>query len=60
MSATCWDQHAAMKADRETWSKLELVGVQRAPATDDDEGYSLELRNCACGSTLALRIEVKP
>lgn len=30
------------------WSRLQYVGIQEAP------GMSLELRNCSCGSTIAL------
>jgi hypothetical protein len=51
-------QHDALKLDRERWSALLFVGVQN----DDDGRPELELRNCACGSTLAIAItpEVTP
>ncbi len=37
--------------DEHTWKCLEYVGVH------EDDAVSLELRNCACGSTLAQEIE---
>lgn len=37
------------------WSALPLVGVQRVTA-----GCSLELRNCSCGSTLAVEVRTIP
>lgn len=45
---TCPINHDAIKSSP-AWSLLEPVGVQRAlrPGRPD-----LELRNCACGSTL--------
>ncbi|MDB4946208.1 MAG: hypothetical protein JWP97_5742 [Labilithrix sp.] len=35
--------------DRDEWQGLRLVGLQ-----EDGEGGELELRNCQCGSTLAI------
>lgn len=56
----CQINHAALKADAAAWSQLDLVGHQYTPAGDapDEPAFTLELRNCTCGSTLA--IEVKP
>lgn len=41
--------------DRAGWLALEYVGIQVA---DPDERY--ELRNCTCGSTIALELECPP
>jgi hypothetical protein len=42
---------------RETWAKLKLCGDM--PTFDDsDRPITLELRNCACGSTLAIEKEI--
>jgi hypothetical protein len=39
------------------WRDLPLVGVQ---VTKDEQGtYRLEMRNCPCGSTLAIEVPVK-
>jgi hypothetical protein len=43
--------HAALKTGI-GWSSLEYVGTQRVPAGDDGPAYALEMRNCACHSTL--------
>lgn len=38
------------------WSSLKPIGIQ--PDWDDDGNYSpLELANCACGSTLARKVQ---
>lgn len=36
---------------RESWDALPLVGIQHV-----DEGLDLELRNCGCGSTIAIEL----
>lgn len=48
------EKHRAMKADLRTWESLQLIGVQTAEAFEDEPAFTIELRNCACGSTLAL------
>lgn len=45
--------HDRLKRSTDTWVALDLVGVQLV----DDE-LTLELRNCACGSTLAREVKV--
>jgi hypothetical protein len=52
---TCAADHNAIKADAMLWALLPYVGVYPG-IPDDDFGPGcppLELRNCACGSTLA-------
>ena len=44
------EKHEGLKSES-TWGFMEYVGVQSVC-----EEYSLELRNCKCGSTLAIRI----
>jgi hypothetical protein len=47
--------HEALKRSPEAWRHLALVGKQ--PAFDPDRpGLMLELRNCPCGSTLAIEV----
>jgi hypothetical protein len=48
--------HNALKADDAAWATLPLVGVQHIDADEDGPAESLELRNCACGSTLCKSI----
>lgn len=50
MSKCTRESHEAAKLTEE-WSSMEYVGIQEA-----DQDYSLELRNCKCGSTLAKKI----
>lgn len=56
MTPTCCsdDAHRAMKSDLRTWESLQLIGVQVIEAFEDEPESKLELRNCACGSTLAV------
>jgi ABC-type branched-subunit amino acid transport system ATPase component len=61
MSACTEAQHEAMKASPEAWAALEFCGIQKHPAeTIGGVAYSaepaLELRNCACGTTLAIEV----
>lgn len=49
--------HERVKGDTREWNELPLVGVQRVPAMDDEDGYALELRNVPCGSTIARRVK---
>lgn len=35
------------------WTEMPLVGIQEVPAFEGEPGWSLQLKNCACGSTLA-------
>lgn len=48
--------HDALKASPNAWSQLELIGVQRIPADDTGPAEAHELRNCPCGSTLAISV----
>lgn len=41
--------------DAEAWGRLEVAGVQ-----PDGEGGDLELRHCACGSTIAIPLPRPP
>lgn len=43
--------------DAQSWAALQLVG--RAPAYDDADLLDLELRNCACKSTIAIEVPKK-
>lgn len=56
--APCWSEHAAIKQDHSRWSQLELVKPNAYQITEDDDGNVawLELRNCTCGSTLAVLV----
>lgn len=54
---TCTTEfHAALKLDATRWALLSYVGVQVIEADDDEPEERLELRNCACGSTLCRRV----
>jgi hypothetical protein len=44
----CPLNHDALKQDPAVWASLPFVGIQ------GDEVEMLELRNCPCGSTLAV------
>lgn len=44
--------HEAVKRDDAAWAALDLRGVQHVEADDAGPAEALELRNCACGSTL--------
>ena len=46
-TCTCCKKHH----DKAGWEALELVGV-----IDDEEGGTLELRNCSCTSTIAVQL----
>lgn len=35
------------------WSRLRIVGTQHVPPGEGERGYSLSLRDCVCGSTIA-------
>ena len=48
---TC--DHVALKRDPFAWALLPFVGLQRLP------GMLLELRNCQCGSTVAVEVPVQ-
>lgn len=44
-----------------SWVVLHYVGVSELHRTElDDDGPPLELRNCSCGSTLAVRAPAAP
>jgi hypothetical protein len=38
----------------EGWRALKLVGIHRSAGTSDPDDVDLELRNCSCGSTIAV------
>jgi hypothetical protein len=44
--------HDALKADNAQWSALPSAGVQHVHADDTGAAYDIEMRTCACGSTL--------
>ena len=44
--------HEAVKADDAAWSLLKHVGFQHVEAYEDEPAYTLEIRNCACHSSL--------
>ncbi len=48
--------HEALKLDDSRWHAIRLDGVQHVEAFDGEPAYSLEVRTCSCGSTLARRI----
>ena len=52
----CSRDHTALKLDSAAWRSLEWVGVQRFDGHDGEPPLVLELRNCTCGSTLAIEI----
>ena len=43
---------------RTMWAKLEYVGIQPFCPYNESEPSDLELRNCACGSTLAVGLRI--
>lgn len=49
------DVHERIKADASAWHALPCIGSM---PTEDDDGNpcTLELRNCTCGSTLAIEV----
>lgn len=47
----CLVDHDALKLDPAAWQALHFVGIQ-----DGAGGPDLELRNCRCGSTLAIEL----
>lgn len=51
------ESHHAAKQDLNLWSLMPYVGKQEGNHRADPP-YDLELRNCTCGSTLAIRIPV--
>lgn len=44
--------------DARAWQALPFVGYQDFPAEGTLPSIRLELRNCPCGSTLALRVSI--
>jgi len=47
--------HEAMKRDWR-WELLVPVGVQYIDADGDEPAITLDMRNCFCGSTLAMEV----
>lgn len=54
---SCSHDHEALKRDAAAWSRLAYVGMQRVPADEYGPAEAYELRDCSCGSTLAIQIE---
>ncbi len=52
----CKINHAALKSDPVAWGRLALVGHQHTEADEYGPAETLELRDCSCGSTLAIRL----
>ncbi len=46
----------ALAYSAESWAALAYVGVMRVPADDEGPAVDLEMRNCACQSTLAIEV----
>jgi hypothetical protein len=51
---TCGTSYTA-----ERWAALELKGEQKVEADETGPAETLELRNCGCGSTLAIPLAPK-
>lgn len=51
--STCSTRHNTV-----SWTALQRLGVQHVPAGDlpEEPAFALELRNCGCGSTLAVEV----
>ena len=54
---TCTVDHESLKLDQSAWTALRHIGDQHIEADEDGPTERLELRNCACGTTLAKRIK---
>lgn len=54
----CPVDHARAKRETGEWLKLAYVDRMSVPAGEgpDEPAYTLELRNCACGSTISRRV----
>jgi hypothetical protein len=52
MTCASGNNHEDLKRDAARWVELRFVGIQTFGARE-----ALELRNCTCGSTLAVEIE---
>jgi hypothetical protein len=48
----CTVDHEAIKQSP-AWQSLKYIGIQHVEAWEGEPAYDLELRNCACGTTLA-------
>lgn len=55
--AACTADHAALKRDHAAWGALRHVGRQYLAADASGPEVALELRDCACGSTLCVEVE---
>ena len=44
---------------KEQWKTLRLVGIQHQPADKHGPEEKLELRDCACKSTIAIKLPVE-
>jgi len=54
---TCTVDHESLKLDQSAWTALRHIGDMRLEADTLEPEERLELRNCACGTTLAKRIK---
>jgi hypothetical protein len=45
---------------RKSWRALPFVGRQHTPKDDYGPAETIEMRNCPCGSTLAVEVEGHP
>lgn len=64
LMAGAWKKHCGCGVvyTREEWADLQFKGMQYVEADDSDptpegDAYTLELRDCNCGSTLAVDAE---
>ena len=53
----CNKNHSELKNDKVLWNSLQLIGQQITEADEYGPREVLELRNCTCGSTLAVVIK---
>jgi len=42
--------------DKDSWSDLDYLGIQRWPSSKNAELPDLEQRNCSCGSTRSVEL----
>ncbi len=51
------ESHERAKHDTAAWLAMVYIGTQRIPADETGPAEALELRNCACGSTLCRKVK---
>ena len=54
----CTQDHDAIKADPQRWVKLVHIGDTVFEADETGPAERIEMRNCTCGSTLAISIKL--